>query len=317
MKFNFSIKTQRLKYKLWVVYALMFILPAIFLGYIILITLFPNLLANPTPVPILKLSLIFGGLGSVIISLGGLFLMSRSIKPVENITKEAENFMVELGKGAVILTTTRDEGEKVSQYMTHLIMETRTKMNEINGYAQQLAETNTKLNELAVKDGLTGLYNHMYIKERLNYELLRAREFSHPLSVIMADIDDFKQYNDRSGHLAGDQVLEKVARTIVKNIRPIDIPARYGGEEFIVILPGAESNKGMQIAEQIRAQISQLNFYPKDMVSPISLTISLGISILSEKIVSSEEIISQADEALYRSKRMGKNRVCEYINPSG
>lgn len=294
----------------------MFILPAIFLVYIILITLFPNLLVNPTPLPILKLSLIIGGLGSIMMSLGGLFLMSRSIKPVENITKEAENFMAEIGKGAVVLSTTRDEGEKVSQYITHLIMETRTKMNEINGYAQQLAETNTKLNELAVKDGLTGLYNHMYIKERLNYELLRAREFGHALSVIMVDIDDFKQYNDHYGHLAGDNALKEVAQTIVKNIRTIDIPARYGGEEFIAILPGAESNKGMQIAEQIRAQIAQLNFYPKDMASPISLTISLGISILSEKIVSSEDLISQADDALYRSKRMGKNRVCEYISTS-
>ena len=306
---SLSFKTQRLRHKLWVVYALMFVLPVLFLLYIIGISFFPIFKLTPLPAPLMKMTLIVGVAAIIMMSLGGFILLYRSLKPIERVTKNTAEFLNEIGKGITGLAETEDEAEKISQYVTSMVVEIRNKIVEVDRYAHDLAEHNKKLSQLAIKDGLTGLYNQIYIKERLDNEFLRAKQFNHPLAVIMMDLDDFKRFNDSFGHLAGDQILKEVGSSLVKNIRPIDIPARYGGEEFLIILPETTMVEAHAVAEQIRQGITQLSFLTTATNGARHITASLGIGTMSGEDISRDGLIARADEALYRAKKIGKNRV--------
>lgn len=164
---------------------------------------------------------------------------------------------------------------------------------------------NIILQELAIKDGLTNLYNHKHIHEMLDLNIKLSKRYCRPLSVIMFDIDNFKMVNDTFGHQFGDEVLSQVAQIIKKTARNTDIIGRYGGEEFIVILPETDDREALILAERIRKEI-QNNKFRND----VSITISGGVSLLEED---SEQVIYDADKLLYKSKHTGKNKI-EYIS---
>ncbi len=151
-------------------------------------------------------------------------------------------------------------------------------------------------------DALTGLNNRRGFDERLNNEVARAGRYGHPLSLIMIDIDDFKQVNDRFGHAAGDATLQSLATLIQDSIRSIDISARYGGEEFVVLLPETRRDGATVVADRICRGMYERSF-------TIPATVSIGIAELNEHDPSPVVLLHQADEALYRAKRLGKNRV--------
>ena len=153
-------------------------------------------------------------------------------------------------------------------------------------------------------DELTGLYNHRHFHERLEQEVARGSRFGSTFSMIMLDIDLFKVYNDIYGHLAGDQVLRKVAQYIEASIRSIDLAFRYGGEEFTVILPEATTLDAYKVAERIRKTIEA-----KTSSRAMPITISLGVANWPNDGVMREEIIAAADTALYFSKNSGRNRA--------
>jgi len=155
---------------------------------------------------------------------------------------------------------------------------------------------------LANTDGLTGLYNHRHLQERLRQEVDRARRYGRPLSLIMADLDHFKAFNDRLGHPRGDQALIEVAHTLRQVSRSSDVAARYGGEEFILILPETPAVEAMVVAERTRQCVEALR-----LGTP--LTVSLGVAAFRDG-QSQEALIEAADAALYESKRRGRNRVC-------
>ena len=159
-------------------------------------------------------------------------------------------------------------------------------------------------------DSLTGLYNRGYFEESLSGEISRARRYDTEFSILFMDLDDFKSVNDTMGHLAGDFVLKKVANLMLKEKREEDIIARYGGEELVVILP--ETNKVNTIikAERIRRKIQDmpLVFDGKD----IKVTVSCGVATFPQDAQESNKLIHCADQALYRAKSEGKNRVCLY-----
>lgn len=165
---------------------------------------------------------------------------------------------------------------------------------------------------LANTDGLTGLYNHRHLQERLQQEIDRARRYGRPLSVVMADIDHFKRFNDTYGHPCGDEALIAVSDTLRRVGRTADIVARYGGEEFALLLPETDLEKAQIVAERARQCVESLAL-PKIEGSP-SLTLSLGVAQLSEQdLLSSgakEVLMRRADAALYRAKRSGRNLVC-------
>lgn len=166
--------------------------------------------------------------------------------------------------------------------------------------------------ELSITDDLTGLYNRRYFNQRFEREVLRARRYNRPLTVVMVDIDYFKHYNDINGHLLGDEILKKVATLLESNLRKADIVARYGGEEFVIILPEIDKQQADQVAEKLRRTI-EVRSFPKEQFQPNkNLTISLGLATLPDDSSNAKELLDLADRALYQAKGEGRNRVVSY-----
>lgn len=164
-----------------------------------------------------------------------------------------------------------------------------------------------KVQTLAVTDGLTQVAVRRHFLARLEGELERSSRLKLKISFLMIDIDDFKNFNDRYGHLVGDVVLKEVAETIKKSIREVDLVGRYGGEEFAVFLTETDTSGAFFVAERIRRAIAERNFKAYD--EDLSVMVSIGCKTLSPSGKNSEEIIEAADAALYEAKRSGKNRV--------
>jgi len=164
-----------------------------------------------------------------------------------------------------------------------------------------------KTEQLAIKDSLTGLFVHRYFKERLKEEYKRALLTNAPLTLLMTDIDDFKSYNDRYGHAAGDLILKRIGELLFASVKDAGIVARYGGEEFAVLLPKTEKEEGMRIAECIRESIAQEKFELRGVNT--SITLSIGVANIPVDSLDSEELIRIADTYLYSAKKKGKNKV--------
>ncbi|HLD35699.1 MAG TPA: GGDEF domain-containing protein [Planctomycetota bacterium] len=311
-------KSQGLKHKLWVAYFLLSVIPTLFIIYLISQGAAGNFsMTNPQLIPLAI------GIGALILmSISALIILYRSVTSLENITQKTIRLVKE-NTNVNLLMDTNDETEKLNTCFMEMVKEVQHKINEVNKYAVALGETNKKLSQMAIKDGLTQLYNQIYIKERLENELKRADQFNQYISIMMLDIDDFKKYNDFYGHLAGDNCLKSISGLIKENCREIDIPARYGGEEFLVILPGAKSSEASQVAEKIRQSIASYPFStigsakdktPKEKTT--SLTISVGVSSYYKEsdIKTSNELIKAADNALlHQAKKKGKNQVAMYV----
>ncbi|MDP2046614.1 MAG: GGDEF domain-containing protein [Deltaproteobacteria bacterium] len=175
-----------------------------------------------------------------------------------------------------------------------------------------LALANLKLRESlqnqAIHDPLTGLYNRRYLEETMDRELHRARRQQTFLGVVMMDLDHFKDFNDIFGHTAGDALLSAVANVITTGIRAEDIACRYGGEEFLLIMPGASLETTRERAENLRQSLKNLQVkYQGQLLK--STTISLGVAIFPDHGLTAEEVIAAADAALYRAKQAGRDRV--------
>ncbi len=161
----------------------------------------------------------------------------------------------------------------------------------------------------AATDALTGLANRRQFEERLLAEVDRTRRFPAPLGLMMLDIDHFKQVNDRFGHQAGDDVLRAVAGAVSACARDIDVAARYGGEEMAVLLPGADTAGALAAAERLRKAVQELDTGIRDADGdPVRVTVSLGVASLGEGPADGDDLVAQADAALYRAKRAGRNR---------
>jgi diguanylate cyclase (GGDEF)-like protein len=171
-----------------------------------------------------------------------------------------------------------------------------------------IEEQRRKLELLATTDGLTGLYNHRYFMARLEQEIMRVRRFEAALSVLMLDLDYFKVINDQHGHLLGDQILIHVAGFLKACLRGTDFAARYGGEEFCVLALGTSGAGAEVFANRLRAMIASTPFPIKDNES-ISVTCSIGVAELNDRIQDAKHLLEAADQALYQAKRLGRNRV--------
>ncbi len=163
---------------------------------------------------------------------------------------------------------------------------------------------------MANTDGLTGLYNHRHLQERLQQEIERAERYDRPLSVIMADLDHFKSFNDAFGHPRGDELLIAVARTLRHLSRASDILARYGGEEFTLVLPETSAAEAQVLAERVRQCVAALEIEepPSRRGAETGVTLSLGLASYAPG-ATKEELIEAADVALYRAKRAGRDCV--------
>ncbi|MDP7023422.1 MAG: GGDEF domain-containing protein [Kiritimatiellia bacterium] len=306
-----SINSRPLSQKLMILYALMFILPGGFLLYVIWDL--RNAVLNPETTMILTgISLHLGVPAAILMSCAAFVLMYRSMRKIHTVTEEADSFYKELHGAAAVpreITEESDEVQRISHYVTDMIGELRRKINDVDQYAQDLDQANRKLMEVAVVDGMTQLYNHKHIRHLLVAELRRAERFSHPLAIMMVDIDDFKKFNDAHGHLVGDRALRDVSRTIRNSVRTVDVPARYGGEEFLIILPEATIDGGVLVAERVRQAIEDHAFDTGRGSRKASITVSIGVSAYEGAPVTDSDLISLADTRLYDAKRAGKNKV--------
>lgn len=163
-----------------------------------------------------------------------------------------------------------------------------------------------EISDLASKDPLTNLYNREVFDTFLKQEVHRANRESKPTSLVLLDIDNFKRINDTKGHVFGDDVLKYVAKTVMTVVRVSDIPCRYGGEEFAIIMPQCHLDEAINVAEAIRLKIS------KKPMDDIFITVSIGVSQVSDFIGSSKKLLSTADDALYQAKTTGKNKVIKF-----
>ncbi len=159
----------------------------------------------------------------------------------------------------------------------------------------------------AITDGLTGIYNHRYLHERLAEEIESSAERGAELTLLFCDLDHFKQFNDRFGHSAGDAALRGVAQIVESSIRHVDLAARYGGEEFAVILVDTEAEAGLRVAERIRRRVARDHGADSG-----DLTISIGTATYPADADSAQGVIDQADSAMYQAKRLGRDRVVAY-----
>jgi diguanylate cyclase (GGDEF)-like protein len=175
-----------------------------------------------------------------------------------------------------------------------------------------LMELYKEREEEAIRDGLTKIYNFRYFMQAIEREINRGRRFNGNFSLLMIDIDYFKAYNDRLGHLKGDRVLCTLSNLIEINTRQIDIVSRYGGEEFTVILPGIEKENALIIASKLRELIEHYNFPEQEGQPSGNLTISVGLASFPDDAKTAKELIDKADKALYKAKESGRNRVCVY-----
>ena len=208
-----------------------------------------------------------------------------------------------------------DEIGLLARTFESMLQRLRTNQREIERTNQELRannealqQANQVLEQLSITDGLTKLHNHRYFQDLLVHESKRLERTGAPLSLMLIDLDDFKQLNDRYGHAAGDQVLSRLAQLLTEAIRETDVLARYGGEEFVVLSSGTDLTGARVLAEKIRLTIEQAVFPIEDRVEPLAVTVSIGVALFRG---CRKRMFLAADNALYRAKDLGKNCVIE------
>ncbi len=215
------------------------------------------------------------------------------------LTKDQENALWALSRQVVAQVELRNAVEELESNTAQL----RNYQGQLEEYQLRLERTNARLRTLSVTDDLTGLNNRFAFEEELHNEFQLARQCDSPLSLLFLDADHFKFYNDEFGHPAGDDALRTIAGYLKENMRTGDFVARIGGDEFVIILPGTSRESACVLAERCRKALESATWPERP------ITVSIGISSLDGRIIDTNTLISEADQALYHSKASGRNQV--------
>ena len=243
-------------------------------------------------------------LSEVLVLIGLFISILGAVCGVALINRSLVSSMNRLAAGSIRFT----QGDRAHQIQVQIPRELANVATAFNTMTDKIRAQEKRLEDLARKDGLTGLYNRRSFDEMLAEEVQRSHRHHRSLSLIMGDVDNFKSFNDSYGHQIGDDVLRLVSESLASNVREVDKVFRFGGEEFIILMPDASIEDAADIAERVRKAVE---------VSPIKLdennkghvTISLGVAVISSDTDSGDAILKRADEALYRAKESGRNRV--------
>jgi diguanylate cyclase (GGDEF)-like protein len=210
-------------------------------------------------------------------------------------------------------------GGAVAGYLNELERRSRLEHEEAAALAQALREANEQLQRYAEEaahqasiDGLTRLANHSHFHQRLDEELARCNQASLPLSVVLFDIDLFKEYNDLNGHLRGNDLLRDLATILTDSVRGHDLVCRWGGDEFAIILPGVSNHVAISVAERIRKRVADRAFTGADLLASGKVTLSAGVATFPDHARSRLELVDCADKALYQVKNSGRDAVQAY-----
>jgi diguanylate cyclase (GGDEF)-like protein len=252
----------------------------------------------------LTLALVVGLL--FVIGLAAYLLSLSLVRPLNRLTSGAGK--VAGGDLEVdVPVSSRSEVGYLTEVFNDMVARLRQGREELASINETLREKNVELHEISITDSLTGLYNRKHLMETLDKEVSRSQRHSRSFSLLVIDIDHFKKYNDTYGHLAGDEVLSKLASVFKESIRSSDYAARYGGEEFIIMLPEIGPEQGVEAAERIRHKVAE-EIFSGDGES-IKVTISVGVACYPKNGEDAESVIRNADAALYEAKELGRNRV--------
>jgi len=190
-----------------------------------------------------------------------------------------------------------------------LVTQNRELLEQLKRANEELQEANSALKEMAVRDGLTSLYNHRYFQEALALEIARCRRYEKQCCLVFIDVDNFKMYNDTHGHPEGDQLLKSLARILMSHLRSSDLAARYGGEEFVLLLPETSKDAALMIAEGLREKVADEPFAGRATQPLGRVTISIGVAGFPEDGTEAPALLACADQLLYKAKHGGKNMV--------
>ncbi|MEA2642005.1 MAG: two-component system, cell cycle response regulator [Chloroflexota bacterium] len=236
-------------------------------------------------------------------------LHEESIYQVKSSTEQGRLHLVGMGLRARGLAL----GCFVVGILDQSFSDNDVQMLEILGHGVSVAVENAYLYEeasrLAVTDPATGLYNYRHFRQSLDQEVQRARRLGYPIGAIMADVDNFKAFNDTYGHPIGNLVLQAVARAIARSLRQTDTVARYGGEEFAAILPGCDREALVIVTEKVRGSVAQTAVPIDDAGNTVSVTISVGGEWQLPDEADADELLRAADKAMFTAKAMGRNRA--------
>ncbi len=252
-----------------------------------------------------------GTVGLITVVGGVLGLLIWQIGEWRRTVRESQRLQSKLDERKKIEDSLKESRDKLSQDIENRTRDLEARNRQLNETRCALEAANDKLQKLVCVDGLTGISNRRHFDEVMEQEIRRSLREHKSLSLILADVDYFKAYNDTYGHLRGDEALKKVAQYINSIIkRAGDLAARYGGEEFAVVLASADQDIALRFAEQLRAGIYSLAIPHAASSIADRVTISCGIATIPpDHLYSSKEVISVADQALYNAKHRGRNRV--------
>ncbi len=205
----------------------------------------------------------------------------------------------------MITATVNRAAEKI-----RLINENRSLVAQLSAMNAELKRSNEMLQQLAVRDGLTGLYNHRFFQESFAMEMSQSKRHDTPFSILFMDVDFFKKYNDINGHPMGDSLLKTLSHLIQERVREYDIASRYGGEEFVVIMPRTVKSQALILAEDLRREVESFPFEGRENLPQKRVTLSIGVASFPEDGDDTTALLQRADQALYQAKNGGRNRVC-------
>ena len=240
-------------------------------------------------------------------------ITAKIVRPLEALSEGARRISQGELEVEVPDTHTHDEIGLLTGTFNDMARRLRRNRDELDQHHRQLRDQNEELQranevleQLSITDGLTKLHNHRYFQESLTREIKRVSRSGDPLTILLADIDDFKGLNDRYGHAEGDALLMRIARVLNESVRESDILARYGGEEFVVLGTGTDLDGALFLAEKIRTAVAETAFVLHGSLEPLQVTISIGVA---EFAGDRKRFFHAADRALYRAKAAGKNCV--------
>ncbi len=233
----------------------------------------------------------------------------RVVSGIELIKDTAESF--QRGDFSKIEALEKEIAREKNRDEIYMLKHSILLMGErLRDLIEEIKTERDKLQEIAYVDHLTGLYNRRFFFEHIKLIIENAKRYGNIFTLVVFDIDNFKRINDNYGHDVGDKVLKEFAEILKSNVRSSDIVSRFGGEEFVVVLQNSDAESGFQVAERIRKIFEQKKFSVNDKY--ISTTVSGGISTYKEDVDNIDTLIKEADIALYRAKKLGKNRIVIY-----
>jgi diguanylate cyclase (GGDEF)-like protein len=238
---------------------------------------------------------------------------AKMVRPIENLSEGARRIAQGQVEIEIPEPNTRDEIGLLTHTFNDMMRQLRHNHDEIETANRHLTDQNARLqqlnevlSQLSITDGLTKLHNHRFFQDHLTREIKRVNRSREPLSMLLIDLDDFKQLNDRFGHAAGDELLSRVARILNDAVRESDLLARYGGEEFVILASNTDLQGANEIAEKVRTEIAESSFILDDSLRPMRLTVSIGVA---QFMGNRKRFFQETDQALYSAKGSGKNCV--------